>query len=74
MPMLRKNLLRQHFSAQFQNGNGIETKNAVHSLKDMENLQKLLELKVDAAVRGKRMAQQKLYEAEAEVEAKILEK
>ena len=72
--MLRKNLLRQHFSAQYQKGNGMETKNAVHSLKDRENLKKLLERKVDAAVRGWRMVQRKLCTAEAEVEAKNWEK
>ena len=32
--------------------------------------QKILERKVDLAVRGERVAQQRLFEAEAEVEAK----
>ena len=37
----------------------------VHSLKDREYLQKILERKADSAVRGEMMAQRKLYEAEA---------
>ena len=37
---------------------------------ETENLHKLLERKVDLAVRGERLAQHKLYEAEAEVEAR----
>ena len=48
--------------------------NVVHSLKDRGNLHKILERKVDSAVRGERMAQQELYEAEAEVEARNWEK
>ena len=46
----------------------------MHSLKDRANLQKILEQEVDSAVRGEIMAQRKLYEAEAEVEARNLEK
>ena len=46
----------------------------VHSLKDRENLQKILERKVDSAVRGEMMAQRKLYQAGAEVEARNWEK
>ena len=49
-------------------------KNAVHSLTDRENLQTLLERKKVWAVRGEIIAQQKLYEAEIEVEAKKLGK
>ena len=48
--------------------------NVVHSFRDRENLHKILERKVDSAVRGERMAQQKLCEAEAEVEARNWEK
>ena len=49
--------------------------NVVHSLRDRENLQKILERKVDFAVRGEeREAQQKLYQAGAEVEAGNWEK
>ena len=33
--------------------------------RDRENLQKILERKVDLAVRGEREAQQKMYQAEA---------
>ena len=43
--------------------------NVVHSSRD-SNLQKILGRKVDSAVRGEIMAQQRLYEAEAEVEAR----
>ena len=42
----------------------------MHSLRDRENPQKILERKVDLVVRGERRAQQKLYEAEAEVEVR----
>ena len=48
--------------------------NVVHSLRDRENQQKIFERKVDSVVRGERMAQQKMYEAEAEVEARNWEK
>ena len=39
-----------------------------------KNLPKILERKVDLAVRGEREAQQKFYQAEAEVEARNWEK
>ena len=42
----------------------------MQTLRDKENLQTILERKVDSAVRGERMARQKLYEAEAEVEGR----
>ena len=48
--------------------------NVVHLLKGRENLQKIFERKVDSAVRGEGEAQQKLYQAEAEVEAINCEK
>ena len=48
--------------------------NVMHSLKDRENLQQILERKVDSAVRGEMMAQRKLYEAEDEVEARDWER
>ena len=41
----------------------------MHSLRDRKNPE-ILERKVDLAVRGEREAQQKLYQAEAEVEAR----
>ena len=37
-------------------------------------MQKILERKVDLAIRGEKEAQQKLYQAEAEIEAKKWEK
>ena len=46
----------------------------MHSLKDKENLPKILERKVDSAVRGEMLAQRKLHEAEGEVEARNWEK
>ena len=48
--------------------------NVVHSLRDKKNLHKILEREVDLAVRKERVAKQKLYEAEAEVEAGNWEK
>ena len=48
--------------------------NFVHSLRDRENLHKILERKAAMAVRGERMAQQRLHEAAAEVEARSWEK
>ena len=44
--------------------------NFVHALRDRDNLQMILERKVDSAIQGQNEAQQKLYEAEAEVEAR----
>ena len=61
------------FSSQSKGKRDRDT-NVVHSLKDRENLQKILERKAVSAVRGERMAQQRLYEAEAEVEARNWEK
>ena len=46
----------------------------MHSLKDKENLQKIFERKVDLVVQGERAAQQKKFEAEAEVDARNWEK
>ena len=55
------------FSSQFK-GRKIEIKTScIRWL--TENLQTVLDPKVDSAVRGERMAQPKLYEADAEVEA-----
>ena len=68
-----ENLLRQRFLVQSKGNRGRDT-NVVHSLKDGENLQKILERKVDSDGRGEMMAQRKLYEAEAEVEARNWEK
>ena len=44
--------------------------NVVQTLRDRENLQTFLERKVDSAVRGEVMSQRRLYEAQAEVEAR----
>ena len=61
------------FSSQSKGKRDRDT-NVVHSLKDKENLQKIFERKVDLAFRGERAAQQKLFEGEAEVEARNWEK
>ena len=61
------------FSSQSK-GKRDRDQNVVQSLRDRENLHKILDRKVDSAVRGERMAQQKLLEAEAEVEARNWER
>ena len=48
--------------------------NVVQSLTDRENLHKILERTLELAVRGEKMAQQKLFKAEAEFEARKLGK
>ena len=48
--------------------------NVVQSLRDRENLHKILERKDELALRGEKLAHQKLFEAEAEVEARHWEK
>ena len=65
----RESVVSSIFSSQSKSKRDRD-QNVVHSLRDIENLQKPLARKVDSAVRGERMAQQKLYEAEAEVEAR----
>ena len=65
----RESVVSTIFSAQSKSKRDRD-QNVVHSLRDIENRQKTLERKVDSAVRGERMDQQKLYEAEAEVEAR----
>ena len=67
----RESVVPTVFSSQSK-GKRVRDQNVVHSLKDRENLQKIFERKVDSAVRGERLAQQKLYEAE--VEARNFEK
>ena len=54
------------FKGHSQKGREIRDTNVVHSLKDRENPQRILERKVDLAVRGEIMAQRKMYEAEVE--------
>ena len=44
--------------------------NVVQTLKDRQNLHKILERKAELAVRGEKLAQQRLNEAEADVEIK----
>ena len=48
--------------------------NVVQSLNDRPHLHRILERRAELSVRREKKAQQKLYEAEAEVEAQILEK
>ena len=43
-------------------------------LRDRDNIEKILERKVDLAIQGEKQAQQHLYHAEAEIEAKNWEK
>ena len=69
----RESVATTIFSSQSKGKRDRDT-NVVHSLKDRDNLHKILERKVDSAVRGEMMAQRKLYEAEAEVEARNCEK
>ena len=69
----RESVVSTIFSTQSK-GKRDRDQNFVHPLRDRENLQKSLERKVDSAVRGERMAQQKLYEAEADVEPRNCKK
>ena len=46
----------------------------MQSLRDTQNLHKILERKAELTVRGEKLALQKLYEAEADVEVKHWEK
>ena len=48
--------------------------NVVQTLKDRQNIHKILEVKADLAVRGEKLAKQRLFEAEADVEVKHWEK
>ena len=48
--------------------------NVVQTLKDRQNLHKILERKAELSVRGEKLAQQKLHDAEADVEVKHWEK
>ena len=48
--------------------------NVVQTLRDRQNLHIILERKAGLAVRGEKLAQQRLYEAEADVEVKHWEK
>ena len=55
----RESVVSTFFSSQSKRKRDRD-QNVAHSLRDRENLQKTLERKVDSAVRGERMAQQKL--------------
>ena len=69
-----ENLLLQLFFSSQSKRESDRDQNVVHTLRDRAHFQKILERKVDSAVRGERMAQQKLYGTEAEVEARNWEK
>ena len=56
------------------NGKRDRDQNVVQSLRETENLHTMLERKAELVVQGEIMVQQKLYEAEAEVEAGYREK
>ena len=60
----RESVATTIFSSQSK-GKSDRDQNVVHSSRDRENLQKIIERKFDSAVRGEMMAQQKLYDAEA---------
>ena len=64
-----ENLWQRRFLVHSRKGKDRDT-NVLHSLEDRDNLQNILERKVDSAVRGERVTQQKLYEDEAEVETR----
>ena len=68
----RESVATMIFSSQSKGKRDRDT-NVVLSLKD-RNIPKILERTVDSVVRGEIMTQQKLYEAEAEVEARNWEK
>ena len=69
----KMNLL-QHLKNSQPRGNRDRELNFVHALRDGDNPQKMLERKVDLAIEGGKEAQQKLYQAEVEIEAKNWEK
>ena len=48
--------------------------NVVQTLRDRQHLHKILERKAELAVRGEKLAQQRLFETEADVEVKHWEK
>ena len=51
-----------------------QDQNDVQTLRDRQHLHKILETKAELAVRGEKLAQQRLCEAEADVEVKHWEK
>ena len=66
--------LFQVSSGLWQRGKGVETKTLCKHLRHRQNLQKNLERKAELAERGDKLALQRLYEAEADVEVKLWEK
>ena len=48
--------------------------NVVQTLRDIQHLHKILDRKAELAVRGEKLAQQRLYEAESDVEFKHWER
>ena len=48
--------------------------NCAHALRDRDNIKKILGRKVDPAMQGEKEAQQIMYQAEAEIEARNCEK
>ena len=69
----RESVVSTIFSSQSE-GKRDRDQNDVQSLRDRQNLHKILERKAELAVRGEREAQQRFFEAEADVEAKHWEK
>ena len=65
----RKSVATTLFSSQSRGKRDREL-NFVHALRDRDNLEKILERKVDLAIQGEKDAQQKMYQGEAEIEAK----
>ena len=52
----------------------MEERSRLQTLKDRENLHTFIERKAELAARGEKLAQQRLLEAEADVEVKHWEK
>ena len=69
----RESVVSKIFSS-LSTGKKDRDQNVVHSLRDKQNLHKVLERNAELAVKGEELAEQKLCEAEAEVEARNWEK
>ena len=66
--------LFQVFFESVSKGKRDRDQNDVQTLKDRQNLHKILERKAGLAVLGENLAQQRLYDAEADVEVEHWEK
>ena len=66
--------LFQVFSNLCRRGKSDRDVSVVQTLKDRQNLHKIFERKAELAVRREKLAQPRLYEAEADVEVKHWEK